>query len=299
MSVKQVIVAGEAVVDIVHAADGSVNSHPGGSPANVAVGLSRSAIDTTLLCCLADDNNGDILRNHLNSAGVNLHEVAVPTTSTAKAFLDDKGAATYEFDIVWEIGDFTLDNVSLFHTGSLATVIQPGNDQLLTALEAKSPDTLITLDPNVRPNLGYTKEYVRTSIDKFYDHAHMVKMSDEDLAWLYPGATEDKVAQRLFDHGVNLFVITKGGEGCSMFTREWSTQFAAMPAEVVDTIGAGDSFMSGFLSAIVHSGGEDLVKSGDLAQDVCEGWAVTALKSAAYTVGQAGAQPPTREYLGI
>lgn len=300
MNEPAVLVVGEALIDVVHRADGTVQRIPGGSPANVAVGLARLGVSTQLLCCLGSDDLGDDLRAHLREEGVELRPPAAPAppvTSTADAFIEPDGAAEYRFTVQWDPGPFIPGAVRLLHVGSMAALIEPGSTDVMAALAAVDPGTVITLDPNVRPSLGFSPEAVRERIEQVARFAHLVKMSDEDLAWMYPDRSLDQVAARLHGFGVRLLAVTRGGRGCVMVAPGWMHEVPAVPVSVVDTIGAGDSFMSGMIASILGTGSDDALRDGDVGQDLCTTWAMTALRSAAITVSRAGAQPPTADEL--
>lgn len=124
-----------------------------------------------------------------------------------------------------------------------------------------------------------------------------MKLSDEDLAWMYPGMSLEAVAARLHRLGVRLVVVTRGANGCTLATPDWHSELAAPRVSVVDTIGAGDSFMSGLLCALLASGGEVELRARTVSRQQAEAWARTALRCAAITVGRAGAQPPFAQEL--
>lgn len=295
MSETTVLVIGEALTDVVIGADGTEQARPGGSPANIAVGLARLEVATELLCRIGPDVYGDDLRSHLEHAGVSLADSAVAgpeRTSTAVARIGPDGAATYSFDIGWDPGPIHVGDVRVLHTGSLALVLEPGAAQVSAALLAAAPTTLVSLDPNIRPSLGLPRDEVLARIEVAIGCAHLVKMSDEDLEWMHPGASPREVAARMHGAGVQLFVVTLGARGCFLSTGEWSCLLPAEPTTVIDTIGAGDAFMSGLLYAVLADDGDESVRIGDLDQHRVEGWARTALRSAALTVGRHGAQPP-------
>lgn len=295
MSEPTALVIGEALTDIVHEADGTVLSRPGGSPANVAVGLARLGVPTALLTRLGADVNGDALREHLEQSGVRLREAGTEPPErapTAEAQIGPDGAATYRFDIDWNPGQIRLDPVRLVHTGSLATAIEPGAAAVEAALAAAHPGTLISFDPNVRPSLGLPVEGIRGRVERIASLAHVVKMSDEDLEWLYPAESVGDVATRMHEAGVALFLVTRGAQGCTLSTPHWTSEIPALPVTVADTIGAGDAFMSGLLFAILTADGDQALRDGEVCRDAAGAWATTALRSAAITVGRRGAQPP-------
>lgn len=295
MSEPAVLVVGEALTDVVVGADGAERARPGGSPANVAVGLARLGVPTDLLCRIGPDAYGDLLRAHLGQAGVGLLDGGPPAparTSTAVATLGADGAASYRFDIDWDPGTIAVPAVRILHTGSLATVLEPGATAVATALAAADPATLVSVDPNVRPTLGIPRLEVRSRTERMAGRAHLLKMSDEDLAWLYPGAGPEEVATRMHELGVRLFVVTLGAQGCFLNASGWSCRLPAEPATMVDTIGAGDAFMSGLLYAVLADDGDQALRLGDLQRERVEDWAHIAQRSAALTLGRHGAQPP-------
>ncbi|MGO2048812.1 carbohydrate kinase family protein [Brachybacterium tyrofermentans] len=295
MSDLTVLVVGEALTDVVIGADGAEEARPGGSPANIAVGLARLGVATDLLCRIGPDAYGDELRSHLEQAGVGLVpaiSAGLDRTSTAVARIGPDGAAIYSFDIDWDPGPISVGEVRALHTGSLAMVLEPGASEVSAALSAATPSTLVSLDPNIRPSLCLPRDEALARFEVAIGRAHLVKMSDEDLEWLYPGASPGEVAARMHGAGVRLFVVTLGACGCFLSTAEWSGRMPAEPTSMVDTIGAGDAFMSGLLYAVLSKDGDESVRTGDLRRRTVEGWARIALRSAALTVGRHGAQPP-------
>lgn len=295
MSRPAVHVIGEALIDVVVRADGVERVRPGGSPANVAVGLARLGVPADLLCRIGADAYGDLLRAHLEQAGDGLPDGGSPAparTSTAVATLGADGSASYRFDIDWDPGTIAVPTARILHTGSLATVLEPGATAVANALSAADPATLVSVDPNVRPTVGVPQVEVRSRTERLAGRAHLLKMSDEDLDWLYPGAAPEEVAARMHELGVRLFVVTLGAQGCFLSTSEWSCRIPAEAATLVDTIGAGDAFMSGLLYAVIADDGDQTVRTGVLQREQVENWAHTAQRSAALTLGRDGAEPP-------
>ncbi|WP_253258873.1 carbohydrate kinase family protein [Subtercola boreus] len=308
--VPAVLVIGEALVDIV-VRDGDASAaddrapvvHPGGSPLNVAYGLARLGVPTTFRAQVGSDEYGRTIIRHLEQAGVVLEQATAldAPTSTATAHLDAEGRASYEFDIVWELDRGEIaDGTSMLHTGSIASVLRPGAGEIrrLFADARARGDVLLSYDPNVRPSITPDRESVVADVEALAADAHVVKLSDEDAEWLYPGVDLETVVSRFLDAGSLLVGVTRGGEGCLLAAPGVRVALPAQPVEVVDTIGAGDSFMSGMLYAILRDGLVPEILAGRLDGEQVEAIARTALESARITVSRAGAHPPSLAELG-
>lgn len=299
------VMIGESLVDIVTDAAGAQEVHPGGSPMNVAVGLARLEIATTLVTHLGHDAYGDLVRTHLAESGVSVSPVSPGTagTSTAHAVLDADGAATYTFDITWAPQHLDLGRPELIHTGSLATCLDPGADVVEGSLRHAPAGTLVSFDPNVRPSMAASREELRERVERIAALAHVVKMSDEDAAWLHPEEPLEDIVDRYRRQVRAVFVLTRGASGCTLGTQDWVTHLPAATTDVIDTIGAGDAFMSGLLYALLSSGLSEALLRGETAQEdgagrqALEECARIALRSAALTVARAGANPPSRQEL--
>lgn len=303
---ERVLVVGEALVDIVHRRDGSVDEHAGGSPLNVAIGLARLGHEVQFASRFGRDRYGEIIRAHL--ARESLLSLTPGTdqaehTSTARATLDVRGAATYEFDLVWDVAA-ALDHapVGHLHTGSIGATVYPGALAVYQRAKEVRETGTISYDPNARPTLMGTPEQALGLIEPFVALSDVVKASDEDLLWLYPDQRPEDVMARWIDQGVCLAVLTLGGLGALAMTADGRSE--RMPAEgasVIDTVGAGDSFMSGLISGLI-----DLQLVGDVnARDRLRAASLEAVRPAldraarcaAITVSRAGANPPTRAEL--
>ena len=247
------LVIGEALVDVVVRQDGSTDAHPGGSPANVAIGLGRLGRDVELLAYLADDANGSLVLEHLAASQVGLAtgSLDAPRTSVATARLDASGAASYEFDLTWAVSTSAAPRPRplVVHTGSIAAVLSPGAESVARIVSELRPHATVTYDPNARPTLMGDPGAARTTIEKMVALADVVKVSDEDLEWLSDGEV-DSVARGWLALGPALVVVTRGGSGATAFLSDGRELFVAAPrVEVADTVGAGDSFMGGFFGA--------------------------------------------------
>ena len=299
----ELLVVGEALVDIVERRDGSRAEHPGGSPANVALGLARLGHRTGLLTRIGDDERGRVIRDHLVSGGVRLVDGSVTdaATSTAKAVLDDRGVATYEFDIDWRLPEGAgAAGAAAVHTGSIAAFLQPGGDQVVELVRRASATATISYDPNARPRLMGDAAAARERVERIVAGCDLVKVSDEDLEWLTPGEDPADVADRWQRTGPAVVVVTLGENGALARFRGEGVQVEAPRVSVVDTVGAGDAFMSGTLDFAARSGllGPD-ARPALAAVDTATvaGMLRHAVRVSAVTCTRAGAQPPTRDEL--
>lgn len=296
MTTPRFVVAGEALVDIVVPVEGEVEEAPGGSPLNVAVGLSRLGLDTLLVTELGDDERGRLVADHVRGAGVVLDEASVVPghrTSTATAHLDAQHAATYAFDLAWTLAERDLpDDATGLHVGSIGVTLRPGRDAV-AALVAEAADRglLVSFDPNARPALTDDVEQAWRDVREVAASARLVKMSDEDVRYLQPGRSHADVAAGLLDAGADLVVVTAGGSGAEAYTRSDSVTVPSRSTTVVDTVGAGDSFMAALVALAVEHGLDDLRPARLTA------YLQTAHEAAAVTVSRRGANPPTRAEL--
>lgn len=288
-----VLVIGEALIDIVSTTEGSV-AHPGGSPANVAFGLGRLGIDVSLLTALGDDEFGEQIQNHLSTANVKLQpgSVNLQRTASATAVLSADGSARYEFDIHWELARHTLETIpKIVHAGSIATFLEPGADAVAELLAQAKGQALVTYDPNIRPALVGEHDQALTTFERTAVLCDVVKLSDEDAAWLYPDVELAQVASRILALGPRIVVLTRGADGATLSTLTDQVQIPAVRSEVADTIGAGDSFMSALIYGLLGYG------SADLSSVQLEQLGRSAVAAGALTVRRPGAMPPTLEEL--
>jgi fructokinase len=298
-----ILVVGEAIVDVVERADGSRTEHAGGSPANVAVGLGRLGLDVTLATAIGDDDYGSLIETHLAGSGVHLADGSrrVGLTSSAVAHLAPDGSATYDFEVVWDPGLITAPaGVSAVHTGSIAATLSPGADDVEMLLRELAPSAIVSLDPNIRPALLSDHEDVSRRIQRLIGLADVVKVSDEDLGWLSPGESPDTVAALWLEQGPAIVVVTRGADGSTAFARSGRLDVPTAPATVVDTVGAGDSYMSGLIAGLEREGLLAVERRKDLGAIDAETLAVVtsaASASAAWTVSRPGAEPPSPEVI--
>jgi fructokinase len=295
-----VVVIGESLMDIVSSPAGAAE-HPGGSPLNVSVGLARLAWPVRLLTRIGSDARGRRIAHYVESAGADLLPGSLVTapTSTATAVLDGAGSARYEFAIEWSIDpSIALPDAPIVHTGSIAAFLEPGASQVAALLRSASAETIISFDPNIRPSIIGSRDNALTVVEGLAALATVVKLSDEDAAWLYGELSADEVVGRLLSIGATLAIVTLGASGALLATAQQRVSVPGRAVEVADTIGAGDSFMSAVIAGIAT-----LLEGGTEAGAIVDGTALTraalvaigefAVECAAITVSRPGANPPT------
>lgn len=312
------LVVGEALTDILIGPDGPPRAVPGGSPANVALGVARLGHPVRLATRVGRDLLGRQLQRHLGADGVRLTDGSVvdAPTSTATATLAAGGAASYTFDLTWALpAEATAlargGPIAHLHTGSLAAALAPGAARVAEAVAAARPTATVSYDPNLRPALLGLAAEERPRIEQLVAASDLVKASAEDLDWLYPGQDPRAVCARWARDGPALVVLTLGAGGSHAFWRRGRCEVAPTTVEVVDTVGAGDAFMAGLISGLLRTGllgpvlgvGARERLRAATETDQLDPQVVAALelasRAAAFTCTRPGADPPSRaELLG-
>jgi len=300
-----VLAVGEALVDVVHRPDGTSEEHPGGSLANVALTLGRLGRDVRLAAWLGRDARGDDVRAWLAESRVTLvpGSDGAEATSVAQATLDETGAATYEFDLGWQVpaGAGADGDTLAVHTGSIAAMLPPGGADVRALVAVARATSTVTYDPNARPAIMGDAAAVRPRVEEIVALADVVKVSDEDLAWLYPDRAPLDVARTWHATGPALVVVTFGGEGATAVTAAGEVTVTAPRVDVVDTVGAGDSFMGALLDGLwsanlLGAARRDALRTIPAADT--ESLLTRCAAVAAVTVSRAGANPPWADELG-
>lgn len=301
------LVVGEALIDIVHDNGGGVSEHVGGSPLNVAIGLGRLGHQVALATSIGHDSHGESIERALMTEGVQLTADSFnqPHTSTASATLDATGAATYEFDLKWAPVAPLPSIDGHLHTGSIASVLQPGASAVRDAVVAHRAHGTTSLDPNPRPTIIGSAASVRSDLEELVGLSDVVKASDEDIEWLYgnDGADVDValILKLWAQLGPSLVVATLGGNGALAYlsSTDEAVQVPGRQVDLVDTVGAGDSFMSGMISSLLDA---DLLGDADARgrlRAADRGILLAAVESgiatSAVTVSRAGSNPPSRD----
>lgn len=302
------LVIGESVLDVVHAPGLAPVERPGGSAVNVAVALARLGRPVALATAYGDDAAGRLVAAHLREAGVRLagSPLVLGATSRAEAVIGGDGGASYTFEMGWAL-PAGLDGAGarVVHVTSQAPLLAPGAAATLALVERlRAAGATVTYDINVRPAITGTGPDVVAAVLRMAALADVVKASDEDLAALWPErhAGESASALLALPGGPVAVVVTHGGEGASWHAcsgADWSTGGVhAAPVEVVDTIGAGDTFAAALVDHLWPLLGPD-GRAGICALGP-EEWSAAlehAGRAAAVTVGRVGADPPTRDEL--
>lgn len=286
---RYALVVGEALVDVVRRPDGTIQEHPGASAANVALALARLGRPVRFLTALGDDERGRGVAAHLQESGVVLagDPFVLPRTSTALATIGADGAATYEFDFEWRLGDLPDEDPAFLHVCSLGAVVPPGADDVRALVERHRGRALVSYDVNARPMLTGTGAAVVDRVTALAGLSHVVKASDEDLAALFPGEPWEVAAERLRGLGPRAVLVTRGAAGTTWFAESGAVTAPAETVAVVDTVGAGDTVSAAVIDALWDD--PSLAPPAVLAH---------AARAAAVTVSRAGADPPYRSELG-
>jgi fructokinase len=297
-----IVVAGEALIDLLVQPDGHLVAVPGGGPFNAARTIRRLGGEVAFLGRLSADRFGGVLRDALAGDGVDLTmtEATDAPTTLAIAELDDLGQATYRFHTAETASpELSLEGVvgalagrpRAFHFGTLGLVLEPMAASLEAGLASAGEETLVMLDPNCRPLVIRDRATYLARLDRVMTLADVVKVSADDLAFLSPGKGPSVAAGRLLDRGPSVVLVTDGPRPVVVMTREGTLELPVPLVQVLDTIGAGDAFGGAFLARWIERGWgrDDLVDHAALSDAV-----TLAIEVASLTCQRPGADPPRR-----
>ncbi len=297
-----ILAIGEALIDVVitHEQPDFPVEIPGGSPANVALTLGRLDRPVALVTWIGLDEYGRLIDFHMYDSSVHVTGASrgASHTSTALARLDESGAASYTFDLEWApTPPITVPpTAQIIEAGSISAIIEPGASAVLDALTRGREHALVCFDPNARPSIMGEPEAALASLERFIALADIVKVSDEDIEWLTGGACIDEVVDRWLGMGPSLVVVTRGKHG-SLAVTSSGVRFTKTPSDVkvVDTVGAGDSFMGGMIDAMWGMGlrGADARETlRSLPEEQVRAIIDRASAVSDVTVSRKGANPP-------
>jgi len=290
--VKKLWVAGEALMDLIPVALGEILPMVGGGPANTAKALARLGYSTFFIGGLSSDLYGKMIKEELKASGVDLSLAYRGDRATALAIasIDEKGLASYKFELEGS-SSFAFNGSWLpggepgvIHIGSVATLLEPGASELFNWAKEKSAP--IVFDPNIRPSIESNKFIYREAVERFISIATVVKLSEDDLTWLY-GQEEEEIISSWLEEGVSLVVLTRAEKGLTAFAKDLVVNTPAVKVELVDSVGAGDTIGAVIAESLLING---IVKlSSELLKPTLE----RAARAAAITCSRAGAKPPS------
>jgi fructokinase len=295
-------VCGEVLIDLIPDGSGKRVPHVGGGPANTAKALARLGHDVHFIDGISSDNYGQMSRQELLDDEVKL-DLALNSdkpTCLAIVSVNENGGASYEFEIdgtaTFDFSPSWLPDPSRYkpnvlHIGTLVTVIQPGADVLYDWAMQVAEFAPIVFDPNVRSVVMNDRDKYLAAVERWVAISSVVKVSDDDLAWLYPDQQYADVAKRWINDGAALVVVTRGADGIVGFTADGSIEVSGVKVDVADTVGAGDTVGAIIVEAMIEKGILNL--TGETLKAVLNRAAVAA----GITCSRKGAQPPYRHEL--
>lgn len=302
------IVCGEALMDVFALADTptgmSLEARVGGSPFNVAVGLARLGQPVAFLGAVSRGFLGERLIRALRDEGVDVsttERVDAPTT-LGLVGLDAEGVPSYAFygeggadrQLVLGALNRVAPTASAIHVGSFATVVEPIASTLRAFVEREHDRALISYDPNVRLNVEPDVDRWRAALAWMLRCAHMVKISEEDLALLCPGVAPEGFFAKALSSGVRLAVVTRGASGAIAATASLRAAVQAVPVAVVDTVGAGDAFQAALLAWLAENESLSATGVAGMTETRLEAALRFACTAAGLTCSRRGADPPMR-----
>lgn len=307
------VVCGEALFDVfidneaaMDATSLSFTARVGGSPFNVAVGLSRLERESALLTGVSTDFFGDRLQAVLQAENVSTALLSRKPGPTTLGFVqkNEEGIPSYAFygdgaaDRSLESSDLNFDRseMSCIHLGSYSIVVPPTADALFELVKAESKNCIISLDPNIRATVEPDLAKWRDRVEKLLPHVDVLKASDEDLGLLYPDRLLEDVLHGWIGAGVKLAVLTRGSDGATLISQVGRAEVKAPATTVADTVGAGDTFQAALLDKVIelneaHADQWPLQLNNDVLMAIGR----YAAGAASITCSRQGADLPRRE----
>jgi fructokinase len=302
-----IVVAGEALIDLIDEG-GVLRPHPGGGPFNTAMALGRLGVPVGFLGRLSNDHYGELLATCLSDSGVDSRYILRGSTPTPLAVVHETPDGDHDFTFylagtayanvhVSDLPELDAD-VTVLCAGTLALATDPPASAIEALLEQESSRRLIVVDPNVRPAVVEDSEAFRRRFERIAGFAHVVKLSDADATWLYPGERLGSVVDMILARGAQLAVLTRGAEGALAKNCVATVEVASPEVDVVDTVGAGDAFLAGLLRWLWASSSLSAHAVGNLDRDGLTRGLTYAAAVGALQCSQPGAVPPTLTQVG-
>ena len=303
------MVCGEALMDVFAAGDTptglALDARVGGSPFNVAVGLARLAQPVGFFGAVSRGFLGERLMQGLAAEGVATGAVArtdAPTTISLVG-LDAAGVPSYAFygeqgaDRQLPMAALPQGRIAALHVGSYTTVVEPVASTLRALVEREGGTALIAYDPNIRLNVEPDLARWRDQLQWMLTRAHLLKVSEEDLELLLPGTSVDAFAAEALAHGVRAVVVTRGGLGAKAWTTAVTAAVQRVEVDVIDTVGAGDTFQAALLTWLAEHGSLSAAALAALSAHELHDALRFAAQAAAITCSRRGADMPRRAEL--
>ncbi|WP_299368016.1 carbohydrate kinase [uncultured Tateyamaria sp.] len=297
-----ILCAGEALIDMIPNADGAYVPHVGGAVLNTAVALGRLDVPTGLVTGLSSDPFGHMIDAHLTGSHVDTSHAVRSNRNTTLAFVHlDNGNATYSFydteTATSAIAPADLPTVpagtEAVFFGGISLCNLPVADSLTNMALGVPASTLVMADPNIRPGFATDQAAYRARLERLIGRADIVKLSDDDISWLIPEGDLAAKGEALLAMGPKMLLLTEGSAGATALVKGGATvRVPAKRVEVVDTVGAGDTFNAGCLAALRSAGALSPAAIPTLSEDVLTDMLTHAARAAAVTVSRAGANPP-------
>lgn len=307
-----IVCCGEALIDMLPRettlGERAFAPYAGGAIFNTAIALGRLGISTGFFSGLSDDMLGDILRETLEKSGVDPRFAAISSRPTTIALVKlVNGQATYAFydentaGRLLGIGDLPVfgPEVNALHFGAISLIPEPCGTAYETLLMREAASRVISLDPNIRPGFIKDPKAHADRIRRMAARSDILKFSDEDLAWFGEKGDEDTLARSWLARGAKLVLVTRGAEGATGYTSSHKVSVPVVKVDVVDTVGAGDTFDAGVLAALDRKGLLTKSAVAALSAEDIEDALTWGVKAAAVTVSRAGANPPTASEIGF
>lgn len=305
-----ILCCGEALIDMIptpttSGRDGFV-PHAGGAVFNTSIALGRLGVQTGMLTGLSSDMFGQQLSDALKASHVDTSHVITSDRPTTLAFVHlQDGHATYSFFDENSAGRMLgIDDlprlspeVSTLYFGGISLACEPGATTYATLLEREGRNRAVMIDPNIRPQFIQEIDKYRARLDRMMALADIVKVSDEDLNWMVPEplSLKEKVSVVLA-RGPSVVILTRGGEGATGFLTDGTEVIVpARRVQIVDTVGAGDTFNAGVMAKLYELGTLQRSKLKTLQADALAQALEHGARIAAVTVARAGANPPWAE----
>ncbi|WP_419902018.1 carbohydrate kinase family protein [Kiloniella sp.] len=311
-----IICCGEALIDMVpiEGCTGSLGNnngyHPisGGAIFNTAIALGRLGVPTGFLSGLSNDLFGQQLCDSLSESGVDYrysNRMDAPTTlSFVKLINGQASYAFYDENTAGRLLDLShlpslLANTQALHFGAISLIPEPCGSTYEALMKREYKGRIISFDPNIRTSFISDEISYRKRIDRMLGMSDIVKISDEDLNWLAPGANIHDFAHQLLEKNSSLVLYTEGAKGATAFTKTVKYFEPGLQVEMIDAIGAGDSFNAGVLASLYQQELLTKRKLKELSEEQIRSALRQGNKVAAFTVTQTGSNPPWKKQINL